>query len=185
MSKNSTNANTRKLAAMGIFAAMSVVLVFLIHFPIFPAAPFLEYDPADIPILIVTFAYGPLSGIIVTVIAAVIQGLTVSAQSGPYGTIMHIISTGTYVLVVGLIYRVKRDTLGAGIAIICGVLVNAAVMAAANLVITPIFMGAPVEVVKAMLIPAIIPFNLIKAGGNGLITFMLYHLLYAAIRNRG
>lgn len=33
----------------GMLAALSIVLVYVIHFPIFPAASFLEYDPADIP----------------------------------------------------------------------------------------------------------------------------------------
>lgn len=57
----------RKLAVMAMLVAVSVVLVYLVHFPIFPAAPFLEYDPADIPILIGAFAYGPLAGILLTV----------------------------------------------------------------------------------------------------------------------
>ena len=39
---------------MGMMAAISIILVYLIHFPIFPAASFLEYDPADVPILILT-----------------------------------------------------------------------------------------------------------------------------------
>ncbi len=37
---------------MAMLVAVSVVLVYLVHFPIFPAAPFLEYDPADIPNMI-------------------------------------------------------------------------------------------------------------------------------------
>ena len=52
---------TRKLTVMAMLVAISVVLVYLIHFPIFPAAAFLEYDPADIPILIGAFAYGPVA----------------------------------------------------------------------------------------------------------------------------
>jgi len=44
--------------------------------PDFTAVPFLEYDPADIPILIVSFAYGPLAGLIVTITAALAQGFT-------------------------------------------------------------------------------------------------------------
>ena len=44
----------RKLVTMAMLAALSIVLVYVVHFPIFPAAPFLEYDPADIPILIGT-----------------------------------------------------------------------------------------------------------------------------------
>ena len=62
---------------MGMMAAISIILVYLIHFPIFPAASFLEYDPADIPIFICTFLYGPLSGFILTVIVSFIQGFTI------------------------------------------------------------------------------------------------------------
>ncbi len=50
---------TRRLTTMAVMAALSIVLVALIHFPIFPAVSFLEYDPADIPILIAGFAFGP------------------------------------------------------------------------------------------------------------------------------
>ena len=35
-------------------------------------------------------------------------------------------------------------------------------------------MGAPVEVVDAMLLPVILPFNLLKAGINSLVTFLVY-----------
>ena len=46
----------RKLTVMAMLVAVSVILVYLLHFPLFPAAAFLEYDPADIPILIGAFA---------------------------------------------------------------------------------------------------------------------------------
>ena len=177
--------NTRKLANMGVMAGLSVALVIFIHFPIIPQASFLEYDPADIPILIVTFAYGPLAGLVVTAVAALVQGLTVSGHSGVYGILMHIISTGSYVLVAGIIYKLRHNRTGASIALICGVLVSAVVMVAANLIITPIFLDAPVEVVKAMLLPVIIPFNLIKAGINGVVTFLLYKPISNFIKERG
>ena len=166
--------NTYKLTAIGILTGLSVVLVFLIKFPIFPSAPFLEYDPADIPILLVAFAFGPVAGIISTVIASIIQGITVSSHSGIYGIIMHIISTGSYVLTAGLIYRFKRDKVGGFIGLFSGVIISAIVMALANLIITPLFMGVPVEAVKQMLIPVIIPFNLLKSGINGIIVFVIY-----------
>ena len=175
--------NTRKLTAMGILAGLSVALVFLIRFPIFPQAPFFEYDPADIPILIAAFAFGPWAGLIVTVIAAIAQGVTVSASSGVYGVLMHIISTGSYVLTAGIIYRARRNRLDTGIALLWGVLVSAAVMTAANLIITPLFMGAPVEAVKAIL-PFIIAFNLLKSGANGVVTFFLYKSISRFIKGR-
>ena len=91
--------NVRKLAVMAMLVAVSVVLVYLVHFPIIPAVAFLEYDPADIPILIGAFAYGPAAGILLTIVASVIQGLTVSAHSGLYGILMHCIATSVLVLV--------------------------------------------------------------------------------------
>lgn len=160
------------LAKMGMLVAISIVLVYLIRIP-FPALPFLEYDPADIPILIGTFAFGPLGGIVLTVVTAVVQGLTVSAQSGLYGILMHILATGAFVLVAGFIYRWKKTRKIALIALICGALAMIAIMIPANLLVTPLFMGMPRSAIYPML-PAIIGFNAMKAGINGLITFILY-----------
>ncbi len=114
--------NTRKLTTMAILTALSVCFVALIHFPIFPAVAFLEYDPADIPILICGFAFGPAAGFIVTLIAAFIQGFTVSAQSGIYGIIMHIVATGAYVLSSSLFYRKHKTKKMAAVAIGIGTL---------------------------------------------------------------
>lgn len=168
------NPKTKKLAVMAMLVALSVVMVGLIHFPIFPAAPFLEYDPADIPILIGAFAYGPLAGIILTVIASLVQGFTVSAAAGLYGILMHIIATSTLVLVAGGIYKVKHTKGGAFIGLLAGTLAMGGIMMVANHFITPYFTGWPVETVDAMLIPIMLPFNLIKAGTNSVITFLVY-----------
>ena len=165
--------NTLKLAKMGMLVAVSIVLVYFIHFPIFPAVAFLEYDPADIPILIGTFAFGPVAGVLLTVVTAVIQGLTVSAASGLYGILMHIIATSTMVLVAGIIYKKNKTRKGAIIGLVCGVIAWIIVMIGANLVITPLFMGVPRAVVWDLM-PFIAAFNGIKAGVNAIITFLLY-----------
>ena len=52
VSEQRKQSSTVKLAKMGMLVAVSIVLVYFIHFPIFPAVAFLEYDPADIPIII-------------------------------------------------------------------------------------------------------------------------------------
>ena len=165
--------NLRKLTTMAILTAVSVVLVAIIHFPIFPAVSFLEYDPADIAVLICGFAFGPVAGICVTAAASLIQGLTVSAQSGIYGIIMHIIATSALVLTSSLIYKRNKSKKGALISIISGVAAMTLVMIPANLFITPYFMGAPRAAVVALL-PYIVLFNFIKAGVNGGVTFFVY-----------
>nr|WP_315020267.1 ECF transporter S component [uncultured Aminipila sp.] len=164
---------TLKLAKMGMLVAISVVLVYLLHFPIFPAAAFLEYDPADIPILIGTFAFGPMAGLLLVVVTAVIQGTTVSAVSGLYGIIMHILATGSFVLVAGLLYRGHKSKKEAIIALTAGVITMTVVMVLANMVVTPAFTGWSLSAVMKLM-PFIVGFNLIKAGVNSVITFILY-----------
>lgn len=164
---------TLKIAKVSMLVAISVVLVYLVHFPIFPPVPFLEYDPADIPIFIGTFAFGPLAGLMLAVVTAVIQGVTVSSASGVYGVIMHILATGSFVLVAGCIYRGQKSRKKAVAALAAGVVTWTVVMVIANLIVTPLFMGVPVSVVKGLM-PYIIGFNLIKAGVNSVITFFLY-----------
>ncbi|WP_242972397.1 ECF transporter S component [Lachnoclostridium sp. An169] len=164
---------TMKMVKMAAMVAISVVLVYLIHFPIFPAVAFLEYDPADIPILIGTFAFGPLAGLVLTVVTSVVQGLTVSASSGLYGILMHVIATGVLVTVSGTIYSRKKTRVRAVIALVCGMAAMAVVMMGANMVITPLFMGVPAITVW-QLMPFIVGFNVIKAGINGAVTFIVY-----------
>ena len=70
-----------------------------------------------------------------------IQGLTVSAASGLYGILMHVIATGVLVIVSGVIYRYKKTRGMAVVSLLCGMAAMAVVMMGANMVITPIFMG--------------------------------------------
>ena len=165
---------TRKLTVMAMLTALSVVLVWLVHFPLFPAASYLEYDPADIPILIGTFAYGPLCGLVLTLVAAGIQALTVSAASGVYGFVMHVAATFALCLPAGILYQFRHTRGGATLGLACGTLCMAAVMMVANHFITPLFTGMPTAAVDALLLPITLPFNLLKAGINSVVTFFLY-----------
>lgn len=165
---------TRKLTTMAMLIALSVVLVAVIHLPIFPAVPFLEYDPADIPILVGAFAFGPLAGLIITVVASVIQGLTVSAGSSWYGIVMHILATGTFAVIAGGIYRAKKTRKRAAIGMLVALVATMVVMFGANLVITPMFTGWPVSSIMDLMWVGIMPFNLVKFVINGLVVFLVY-----------
>lgn len=171
--KSGRRTGTVRLAKMGMLVAIAVVLVYLIHFPILPMLPFMEYDPADVPIMIGTFAFGPLAGIVLTAVTCLVQGLTVSASSGVYGIIMHFVATGTYVLVAGLIYYKHKSRKSAVIALIAATVAVVIVMVPANYFITSAFMGVDKSVIL-QLMPFIMLFNLIKMGANSIITFLLY-----------
>ena len=164
---------TRKLTTIAMLTAVAAVLITLVHFPLFPSAAFLQYDPADVAILIGGFAYGPVAGIIITVLASFIEAF-ILGQDGVYGFLMHVIASGVLAIVAGTIYRFRHTRLGGLAALVAGTLAMGLTMMVANHFITPYFMGAPVSVVDGMLIPVILPFNLLKAGINSAITFAVY-----------
>lgn len=173
--------NLKAIAKLGILCAVSIVLVYFIHFPIFPAVNFLEYDPADISILIGTFTFGPIAGLLLTLVVSIIQGVTVSAGSGLYGIIMHVIATGTLSLVSGFIYKKTKTKKGAIIALAIGTFAMVFVMFFANLVVTPLFTGYSVSTILSLM-PFILGFNAIKAGINSVLTFFLYKRISKFIR---
>lgn len=163
-----------KMARLAMLAALSILLMFLIRFPLIPSAPFLEYEPGDVPALIAAFLFGPGAGVLVTLIVSLIQALTVSAGSGWIGAIMHFIATGTMVEVAGYIYKKIHTQKGAIIALAAASISMTLVMIPLNLIFTTKFMNVPLEAVKAMIIPIIIPFNLLKASINSTLTFLVY-----------
>lgn len=169
--------SAQRIAGIAILSALSIVFVLTVHFPLIPTAAFLEYDPADIPIFIATFMYGPLTGLVITAVVCVLQGITVSSGGGWYGILMHFVMTGAYVLIAGLIYKKFRSIKGVLIAMAAGTVGWIALSIPMNLLITPLYTGAPVEVVKSMILPAILPFNALKVAINTVVTFLLYKRL--------
>ena len=157
-----------------MLTAVSIVLVTTIHLPLIPAAPFLEYDPADIPVMIGAMMLGPVPGLIILLAVCIIQALTVSASSGIIGFFMHFIASSVLVLVAAGIYSRKKTIINLIIGLVAGSVAMTVVMIPLNLIFTGIFMGAGTQAVVQMLIPAIIPFNLLKAGINSAITFAVF-----------
>lgn len=159
---------------MAMLTALSIVLVYAVRLPLIPSAPFLEYDAADIPVLIGSMVLGPVAGIIILLAVCIIQALTVSASSGWIGFVMHFVASGVFVLTASLIYKRKKTNMSLLIGLIAGSIAMVIVMIPLNLVFTGIFMGTGVQAVVSMLIPAIIPFNLLKAVINSAVTFAVF-----------
>ncbi len=172
--KENSKQNLRKLTVMAMLAAIAVVSVYFIKFPLLPSAPFLEYDIADVPVLIGTLLFGPSAGFAILVIVSAIQAMTVSASSHIIGFLMHVVASGVLVFAAGLIYKKIGKTKGMVAGLVTGSLLMVIVMIPLNLVFTGIFMGTGVQAVVQMLIPVIIPFNLIKACLNSVLTFVLF-----------
>lgn len=180
---NKNTMSTAKLAKLAMMTAISIVLLLLIRIP-WPPAPFLVYDPADVPIYITAFAFGPAEGLIVTLVVCLIQAFGLGGD-GLYGFLMHFVATGIVAVIIGCMYKNRKTKKRALISLIVGVIAAVVIMCIMNLLVTPAYMGAPVSAVAAMLPTVIIPFNLVKAGVNALLTCLLYKRISGLLHGTG
>lgn len=172
-----------QMVKMGMLAALAIVLMIPLRFPLF--ANFLTYDPADVPILVGTFMFGPAAGLVITVIVALIQAVLLNPDGGWVGLVMHIIATGTLVIVAGTIYKRFHTIKGAIVALIAGALSMTFIMIPSNIFFDVKFYGYPYDAVKALILPAILPFNLVKSFANSLIVLLIYKPLSRALKGFG
>lgn len=193
------------MVQLAVLVAISSVLV-LFSFPLLPSVAFMEYDLADIPVLLCVLTMGTPAGLLVLVIAAAIQAFLMG-RNGIIGFIMHLISSGVMVLVAsGIYFAFKKSRKGMIIGLICSVVAVVLVMIPLNFIFIPnLFMSVPLnesagiffsglsggydptlyseaaisayEMVKGVLLVGIIPFNLIKYTLNS----VLFYLLFFAI----
>ena len=127
---------------------MGMALSF-IRIPIFPPAPYLQYDPSGIVTLSVALMFGPAAGLVVQVISW-LPKLIMS----PLGTLLTLVAMTGMVLVVGLIYKKMHNIRGAVVSLVVGAVVFIALAIAMNFVITPIYTpGVTVEAVAGMALP--------------------------------
>lgn len=161
------------IAKMGMMAAIACVLG-LFRFPILPMVPFLTYDFADIPIIISAFAFGPVAGLLITFVVSFIQAFLLGGDQ-LYGFIMHILASGSFVLVSSLIYKNHKTKKVAIISMAVATLVMIVLMGIANYFVTPYYYGGEaMKAVVVQLMPFILLFNLIKGVANSIITFVVY-----------
>ncbi len=175
--------SARMIAKMAMMAAIACVFG-LFRFPILPMVPFLTYDFADIPIIISAFAFGPIAGILITFVVSFIQAFLLGGDQ-LYGFIMHILASGTFVLVASLIYKGHKSKKVAIVAMALATLAMIIVMGFANYFVTPYYYGgAAMKEVVVQLMPFILLFNLIKGVANSIITFVIYKRISPFLHRR-
>lgn len=170
------SSKTIRLAQMAMLAAISVILVAFVRIPLVPAAPFLVYDMADAPVLIGTLLFGSVPGLTILLVVSVIQAFMFSSD-GWVGLLMHFVASGALVVLTGSFYHHKKRMRDAIIGMVLGSLAMTLIMIPMNYIFTVHVYGTPKEVVDAILLPGIIPFNLIKSGANSLLAGILFKLL--------
>ena len=160
--------STRRIAVYALFVALSMAVSF-IEFPLIPGVPWLKYDPSGIVCLVAGFTYGPAAAVLVSVL-----GFVPHVFADPWGSLMAIAVALAMSVPAALVYRRLRTRRGALIGIIAGAVVALVVAIIGNLLVTPIYADMTVEQVAAMIVPALLPFNLAKLTVHGVVTFLIY-----------
>lgn len=166
------NMTTKKITTLGMLCALAVIVNLLIHFPLIPSVEFLSYDAKDVIIVIGGFIYGPGSAFIMSVITSLLE---IMYRGGNLlDVLMNVISTCTFACVAAWIYKRDHTREGAFIGLGAGIVCCVLSMLLWNYIVTPIYFGMPREAVVSILIPGILPFNLLKCGLNTGLTLFLY-----------
>ncbi|MCI5773231.1 MAG: ECF transporter S component [Erysipelotrichaceae bacterium] len=175
--------NIKKITTLGVLCSLAVIANLVVSFPIIPAVAFLRYDPKDIIIVIGGFIYGPLSAMVMSLITSFIEVLYRNAGGNILiDILMNVISTCSLACIAAYYYKKHHDRKGAIKGLLIGAAVSILAMCLWNYIVTPIYYGMPRSVVAAMILPGILPFNLIKNGINVVIVIYLYKPIVNLLR---
>lgn len=183
--KKTNKISTEKMAGIAIFSALAFVVSLVVRFPV----QFLTFDAKDAVITIAAFVYGPISAVIISFLAALIEMITIST-TGWYGFLMNFASSAVFSLTASLIYTKKRNLNGAIISLYSAIGATVGVMLLLNLLVTPLYLqyvGAPITNADmvAMLPTLLLPFNFAKALMNSAIVMLLYKPTVMALKRLG
>ena len=162
--------DTRKLVTMALLCAIGVLLSF-VEFPLLPGVTWLKYDASAMPALVCGFAYGPGAGLAVGVVGAIIHGILMADFTG---ALMNILVVIGFVGPAAFVYARQRTFRGALWGLALSVVAAIVMAVVGNLLLTPSWLGVPFDAVVALIIPVLVPFNLLKALINGALTIVVY-----------
>ena len=182
--------STKNLVVMGMFGALAAVLM-LFEFPLpFLAPSFYGLDLSEVPILVGTFALGPVAGVVMEAVKILVKLVLKPTSTGFVGEFANFVFGCSMVVPAGVIYQIHKTKKGAVIAMAAGTGIMAAVGAAGNaLVMLPFYSNfMPLDNILAAgaaIHPAVGdvwtfallcvgPFNVVKGIVVSLITALVY-----------
>lgn len=189
------NYSTKKLVSIAMLSAVASIL-FMIEIPI---VLFYKLDLSNLPVLLGSFTYGPLAGIII-LFTKDLLGL-LHSSSGGIGELADFLAALPFVLICGSIYRNKKTKKTALFTMLISTVVSSIVSVLLNAyVLIPLFLPDRgidgVVLIAQKVFPFIqngwqflfyitMPFNLLKGGVISTLTFAIYKKLSAFLLKEG
>ncbi len=200
--RNSSFYHIYRIALIGILSAAAFGLMKL-EFPMLFIAPeFYKMDFSELPVIIGTFALGPISGVIIELLKNLLNVLLDGTNTAFVGEFANFAMGVCYILPAGILYYFRKTKktaiVGLSISTVCCVILGCFVNA---YVLLPMYsklyfegnieliidMGTKVHSiikdVPTFVIFAVAPFNLIKYGASTLITIFIYKRISRILKN--
>jgi riboflavin transporter FmnP len=170
--------DSRRMVMLAVFCAIAFATMFVLRIKV----NFLTFDAKDTVILIAAMLFGPSAGVIISLVVATLEMITVS-DTGIYGFIMNFVSSAVFSVVASVIYRRAKNMLSAVLGLVCGVLSVTSVMMLLNLLIVPLYTpGVDANAVAGMIPTLLLPFNLTKSSLNAALVAALYKPVSSALK---
>ena len=123
---------TKQVVLMGMFGALAAVLM-LFEVPLpFIAPSFYGLDISEVPVLVGTFAMGPVAGAVMEGVKILVKLLLKPTSTGFVGEFANIVIGCSMVVPAGMIYRLRKTKKGAIEAMAVGTILMATVGAMIN-----------------------------------------------------
>lgn len=193
-----SRANVRKLTMTAMLSAVATVLMFFsFNVPLMPS--FIKLDFSELPALIASYAFGPVSGVTVCLVKNLVNLLFTT--TGGVGELSNFLLGAFFVLPAGWIYKRHKSRGGA----LAGALIGAAAMAVFSVfsnyyVVYPVYTAfMPMEVILGMyqainphvdslwdaLIWFNMPFTFLKGMCSVVMAFIIYKPLSPLLKGLG
>lgn len=193
--------HTRKLAMIGMFSAIATIL-HVLDFPIFFAPGFYKMDFSELPILVGSFAFGPVAGVMMEFVKILLKLCVKGTSTAFIGDLANFVVGCSLILPASAVYSFKKTKKNAVVACIVGTLVMTVFGTAFNAVyLLPafsVFFGMPMDTILAMgtevnplaregsivsfVVACVAPMNLIKGTLVSVITLLIYKPLSPIIK---
>lgn len=198
MSKNTGTAavtaeksNLRTMTMIAMLGAISMILM-MFEIPLWFAPSFYEIDLSEVPVLIGTFALGPVAGALIELVKILLKLVIKGTNTAFVGDIANYIIGCALVVPAGLVYSYRKTKKNA----ILGMALGTAVMTVAGCfinayVLLPAYgqaFGMPIDALIGMgtavnpaikglgtfVLLAVAPFNILKGVVVSILTLLLY-----------
>ena len=193
---------TRTITQVAMLGALAGVLMNF-EFPIpFLAPAFYQFDFSEVPVLVGSFAMGPLAGVFVELIKILVHLVTKGTITAGVGDLANFIFGCAFVIPAGLLYRMHhtKSRRHAVVGMVVGTVLTTAAACILNAyVLLPAYgkaFGMPVEAFVEMgtavnasvnsllgfVALIIVPFNLFKYTVTSVIVFFIYKRIRVVLR---